>query len=117
MEHVGVDADMLLDHDIGDIVSVTLGGTSWQLSIWAKPVEWNRLTEIPRIATSERADFRLGTTMGLDVWWHVSDDVLVLAIGGAPEDSSLIFALPASVLDDIPRVIRDVIDEGWDNAH
>ena len=107
---------MLLDDDIGDIVSVTLGGISWQLSIWAKPAEWTRLAEVPRIGSSERAEFRLGTAMGLEVWWHVTGDVLFLAIGGAPEDSSMVFALPTSVLDDIPRAILEVIDEGWDNA-
>ena len=54
--------------------------------------------------------------MGLEVWWHITDDVLFLAIGGSPEESSMVFALPASVLDDIPGAILEVIDEGWDNA-
>lgn len=107
---------MILDDDIGDIVSVTLGGISWQLSIWAKPAEWDRLAGVPRIGPSDRANFRLGTAMGLEVWWHITDDVLFLAIGGSPEESSMVFALPASVLDDIPGAILEVIDEGWDNA-
>ena len=115
MESVNVGADMVLDDEIGDIVSVTFGGTSWQLSIWATPARWDRLAEVPRIASNERADFRLGTAMGLEVWWHVTDDALMLTVG-APEDFSMGFVLPTSVLGDIPGAIRDVIDEGWDNA-
>jgi hypothetical protein len=116
MENVNVDADMMLDDDIGDLVAVTLGGISWQFSILAKSADWGSLAQVPRISASQRADFRLGTAMGLQVWWCLIDGVLLLTIGGAPEDSSMSFALQPSVLERIPEAILEVIDEGWDNA-
>lgn len=112
MESVAVRAEAQ-EGERDPIILVTLEGTSWTLNIRARPIDWERLSDVTGSDWDKRRAVRLGRSEGSQVWWHVSSDALYLNVGDqGPEASDFGFVLPLSVLSRLRDAVANV-DDGW----